>query len=49
MPKVMPPKIMNFCPQQSIAPSLGIDLDSQVASIRENVGLVIALPSLQYI
>lgn len=47
MPQIMPPKIMDFSPQQRIAPSLGVDLDNRIAFISgssDRPGAVPALP-----
>lgn len=49
VPQVMPPEILNSGPLQCIAPRLGIDLDNWISLVAENMGRVIALPTLQHI
>jgi len=49
VPQAMPSEIMNFSPQQRIAPNLGVDLDDWIALVNENMGRVIALPPRQHI
>ena len=48
MPQVMPPKILNLCPLQRIAPSLGVDLDDWISFVSKNMGEVISLQPVQH-
>ena len=47
--QIVPPEIIDSCPQQRIAPCLGIDLDDGILFVGEHVTWVVAVPLLQHI
>lgn len=49
MAQVMPLKILDTSPIQSLVPRLRIDLDNRFAVIGKNVGLVVRLQPLEHI